>query len=153
MTCFFGEISFTLNKHSRFEFWKRVKGDKEIKMSKRILFSFVLLVSLLVPACIISGEPKLLSIRFIDDKTLEYEFARLQVNENTEFEISYFSITPDDGYRILYESGTDFGTLKRRAYFNKDIPDGTKIDLTFCYSSSKEYALSYSFVKGETSEE
>lgn len=149
MTCFFGEISFTLNKHSRFEFWKRVKGDKVMK--KRISFICFLPIVLLLAGCpFTTGKPFLVSIDFIDNKTIEYKVATsLDYEYDQSFSASLVSVTPDDGYRIKMNT---FSLNKGQIFFNKDIPDGVQLELDF-YDGDRNYVFSHTIVKGETSEE
>lgn len=118
-----------------------------INMKKKLLFVSLFLLSFLLMSCIFSGKPYLLSIKFTDDKTIEYEFPLVKEDEEYQtYFVKKFSITPDDGYRIKVQS---YGTFtKGQIRWNKDIPDGVFIELDF-YDSNDNFILTHSFVKGE----
>lgn len=118
-----------------------------INMKKKLLFVSLFLLSFLLMSCIFSGKPYLLSIKFTDDKTIEYEFPfALGGDSSGSYSVKNYSITPNDGYRIKVQS---YGTItKGQIRWNKDIPDGVFIELDF-YDSNDNFILTHSFVKGE----
>ena len=118
-------------------------------MKKKILFTYIFLLCLLIMGCVVSIIPQLVSIDFIDDKTIEYEFSYSSKEGFNSYFIHRFGITPDDNYKMVKNTASG---LKGEIVFNKDIPDGAKIELDF-YNSDGVFILNYSFVKGETSEE
>ena len=112
-------------------------------------FTYLLLTLLLInilTSCQFSDSPELLSIRFTDDKTLEYEFAIVLGENSGGFSVNSCSMTPDNGYKITYQTHDN---AKGKVVFDRPIPDGTTLELVFHYSSSDEYALTHTFVKGE----
>ena len=114
-------------------------GDK---MKRKILYA---IIAILLSSCDISGTPDLLSIGFIDDRTIECEFPLFDSNS---YSVQKYSITPNNGYKIKYQT---FAITKLKIYFNKDIPDGAIIELDF-EDSEGNYVLTHTFVKGEESE-
>ena len=112
-------------------------------------FTYLILTLLLInilTSCQFSGTPELLSIGFTDDKTLEYKFAIMLGDNGGGFSVHSCKLTPDNGYKIRYQSHDN---IKGNVYFDRPIPDGTTLELVFHYSSSDEYALTHTFVKGE----
>ena len=115
-------------------------------MKKKLLFVSLFLLSFLLMSCIFSGKPYLLSIKFTDDKTIEYEFSFALGGDSSIYSVKNYSITPNDGYRIKVQS---YGIItKGQIRWNKDIPDGVLIELDF-YDSNDNFILTHSFVKGE----
>ena len=95
-------------------------------------------------------SPNLLSIEFVDDRTIEYEFS-LVIGENAStgyYRVKYFSIIPDDEYKIVENT---YEMTNGKIVFNKDIPDGVTVKLEF-YDFDRNYILTHRFVKGEESE-
>lgn len=43
-------------------------------MKSKTIFVCVILASFMLMSCYFAGEPYLLSIKFVDDRTIEYEF-------------------------------------------------------------------------------
>ena len=118
-----------------------------VKMKKKIVLIYFVTISILLSSCKLSISPNLLSIEFVDDRTIEYEFA-LVIGENASaryYRVNFFSIIPDDGYEI--EENT-YTMLTGKVVFNKDIPDGVSVKLEF-YDSNNNYVLTHTFVKGE----
>lgn len=113
-----------------------------------VLLYFITLIMLLT-SCTFSVQPFLKSIEFIDDKTIEYEFP-LVIGDNASggYSVQKFSITPDNEYRIKYQT---FSVTKGTVYFNKNIPDGVTVKLDF-EDSEGNYLFTHTFVKGEESE-
>ena len=120
-------------------------------MKKRISFICFLPIVLLLAGCpFTTGKPFLVSIDFIDNKTIEYKVATsLDYEYDQSFSASLVSVTPDDGYRIKMNT---FSLNKGQIFFNKDIPDGVQLELDF-YDGDRNYVFSHTIVKGETSEE
>ena len=113
-----------------------------------VLLYFITLIMLLT-SCTFSVQPFLKSIEFIDDKTIEYEFSFvIGDNASGSYSVQKFSITPDNEYRIKYQT---FSVTKGTVYFNKNIPDGVTVKLDF-EDSEGNYILTHRFVKGEESE-
>ena len=111
-------------------------------MKRKILY---VIIAILLSSCDISGTPDLLSIGFIDDRTIECEFPLFDSNS---YSVQKYSITPNNGYKIKYQT---FAITKLKIYFNKDIPDGVRVKLEF-YDFDRNYILTHHFVKGEESE-
>ena len=119
-------------------------------MKKKFVIINTIIIGILLSSCALSISPQLLSIEFIDDRTIEYEFAFV-IGENASaryYRVNFFSIIPDDGYEI--EENT-YTMLTGKVVFNKDIPDGVSVKLEF-YDSDRNYVLTHTFVKGEESE-
>ena len=119
-------------------------------MKKKFVIINTIIVGILLSSCKMSIYPDLLSIEFIDDKTIEYEFPFV-IGENAStgyYRVKYFSIIPDDGYEI--EENT-YTMLTGKVVFNKDIPDGVTVKLEF-YDFDRNYVLTHTFVKGKESE-
>lgn len=119
-------------------------------MKKKFVLIYFVTISILLSSCKLSISPNLLSIEFIDDRTIEYEFAFV-IGENASaryYRVNFFSIIPYDGYEI--EENT-YTMLTGKVVFNKDIPDGVSVKLEF-YDSDRNYVLTHRFVKGEESE-
>lgn len=77
---------------------------------------------------------------------MEYEFT-IPLGENADvgfIEIQNISIKPENGYKIKKRTYTD---TKAKIYFNKDIPDGSIITISFC-DSKGNYILTHTFTKG-----
>ena len=123
---------------------------KDILVKKKFVIINTIIVGILLSSCKMSIYPDLLSIEFIDDRTIEYEFAFV-IGENASaryYRVNSFSIIPYDGYEI--EENT-YTMLTGKVVFNKDIPDGVSVKLEF-YDSNKNYVLTHRFVKGEEAE-
>lgn len=120
---------------------------KEQTLKKFFLFLYNILIVILM-SCTLSDEFQIISIRFIDDKTIEYEHTAVIGEKSGDYSVGNFAIVPDEGYRIVSQVGS---TTKKKIYFNKDIPDGAIIKLDFYEgnNSDKIFVLTYSFVKGE----
>ena len=119
-------------------------------MKKNFVLLYFITLIMLLTSCTFSNQPFLKSIEFIDDRTIEYEFAFV-IGENAStgyYRVKYFSIIPDDGYEI--EENT-YTMLTGKVVFNKDIPDGVTVKLEF-YDFDRNYVLTHTFVKGEESE-
>ena len=119
-------------------------------MKNKFVLIYFVTIGILLSSCKMSIYPALLSIEFIDDRTIEYEFAFV-IGENAStgyYRVKYFSIIPDDGYEI--EENT-YTMLTGKVVFNKDIPDGVTVKLEF-YDFDRNYVLTHHFVKGEESE-
>jgi hypothetical protein len=114
-------------------------------MKKVFVILFTILFCLLILACPFSGTPTIISAKFLEDDILEIEYPIL----NSPIEINKYSITPDDGYRIV---STVYTPAKLKSKFNKPIPNGVLIELEVC-DYDKERFSSYFFVKGEEKEE
>ena len=120
---------------------------KDILVKKKFVIINTIIVGILLSSCELSISPQLLSIEFIDDRTIEYEFTFV-IGENASaryYRVNSFSIIPYDGYEI--EENT-YTMLTGKVVFNKDIPDGVSVKLEF-YDSNKNYVLTHRFVKGE----
>lgn len=123
---------------------------KDILVKNKFVVINTVIIGILLSSCKLSISPQLLSIEFIDDRTIEYEFAFV-IGENAStgyYRVKFFSIIPDDGYEI--EENT-YTMLTGKVVFNKDIPDGVRVKLEF-YDFDKNYILTHRFVKGEESE-
>ena len=119
-------------------------------MKKKFVIINTIIVGILLSSCKMSIYPDLLSIEFIDDRTIEYEFAFV-IGENASaryYRVNSFSIIPYDGYEI--EENT-YTMLTGKVVFNKDIPDGVRVKLEF-YDFDRNYVLTHTFVKGEEAE-
>ena len=122
---------------------------ESVEMKKNFVLLYFITLIMLLTSCTFSVQPFLKSIEFIDDKTIEYEFSFvIGDNASGSYSVQKFSITPDNGYRIKYQT---FAITKLKIYFNKDIPDGAIIELDF-EDSEGNYVLTHRFVKGEESE-
>lgn len=122
-------------------------------MKKRFIFvvlSYLFLCILFTSCQFTIGD--LVSIKFKDDKTLEYVFSiyGFYGNDDSDLDINVRNLTfnPNDGYKIKYKSSERFLFYTGYLHFNKDIADGTKIKLDF-YDTGDNYICTYSFVKGE----
>ena len=123
---------------------------KDILVKKKFVIINTIIIGILLSSCELSISPQLLSIDFIDDRTIEYEFAFV-IGENASaryYRVNFFSIIPDDGYEI--EENT-YEMTNGKIVFNKDIPDGVRVKLEF-YDFDRNYILTHHFVKGEESE-
>lgn len=120
---------------------------KEQKLKKTFLFLYNVLIVILM-SCTLSDEFQIISIQFIDDRTIEYEHTAVMGEKTGNYLVGNFTIVPDEDYRIVRQVGS---TTKKKIYFNKDIPDGAIIKLDFYErnNSDKIFVLTYSFVKGE----
>lgn len=119
-------------------------------MKKKIFIIIIVLVNLLILSCI--DTPKLVSIGFIDDKTIEYEIEfslRSPSGNGNGYDVKLISMSPDNGSTITSSSSSN---TKGKLHFTKAIPDGTTIDLEFCYSSTGKRAFTHSFIKGKAEE-
>ena len=122
---------------------------ESVEMKNNFVFLYFITLIMLLTSCTFSVQPFLKSIEFIDDKTIEYEFSFvIGDNASGSYSVQKFSITPDNEYRIKYQT---FSVTKGTVYFNKDIPDGAIIELDF-EDSEGNYVLTHRFVKGEESE-
>ena len=122
---------------------------KDILVKNKFVFINTIIVGILLSSCKMSIYPDLLSIEFIDDRTIEYEFSFvLGGNGVDNYFVQKFSITPDNGYEITQNT---FTFPKGKIYFNKDIPDGAVVELDF-QDFDRNYVLTHTFVKGEESE-
>ena len=123
---------------------------KDILVKKKFVIINTIIVGILLSSCKMSIYPDLLSIEFIDDRTIEYEFAFV-IGENAStgyYRVKYFSIIPDDEYKIVENT---YEMTNGKIVFNKDIPDGVRVKLEF-YDFDRNYILTHHFVKGEESE-
>lgn len=115
-------------------------------MKSKTIFVCVILASFMLMSCYFAGEPYLLSIKFVDDRTIEYEFPLVSGKDGyLEYSVRNCSITPDNGYKISYQTKV---MSKGKVHFNKDIPDGSAVELDF-YDSDGNFVLTHTFVKGE----
>ena len=74
-------------------------------MKSKTIFVCVILASFMLMSCYFAGEPYLLSIKFVDDKTIEYEFPLVSGNDGyLQYSVRNCSITPKDGYKISLRS-------------------------------------------------
>ena len=120
-----------------------------VKMKNKFVLIYFVTISILLSSCKLSISPNLLSIEFIDDKTIEYEFSFvIGDNASGSYFVQKFSIIPDNEYRIKYQT---FSVTKGTVYFNKNIPDGVTVKLDF-EDSEGNYLFTHTFVKGEESE-
>ena len=123
---------------------------KDILVKKKFVIINTIIIGILLSSCELSISPQLLSIEFVDDRTIEYEFA-LVIGENAStgyYRVKYFSIIPDDEYKIVENT---YEMTNGKIVFNKDIPDGVRVKLEF-YDFDRNYVLTHTFVKGEESE-
>lgn len=123
---------------------------KDILVKNKFVVINTIIVGILLSSCKMSTYPDLLSIEFIDDRTIEYEFAFV-IGENAStgyYRVKYFSIIPDDEYKIVENT---YEMTNGKIVFNKDIPDGVRVKLEF-YDFDRNYILTHHFVKGEESE-
>ena len=123
---------------------------KDILVKNKFVLIYFVTISILLSSCKLSISPNLLSIEFVDDRTIEYEFA-LVIGENAStgyYRVKYFSIIPDDEYKIVENT---YEMTNGKIVFNKDIPDGVTVKLEF-YDFDRNYILTHRFVKGEESE-
>ncbi|MDE5799341.1 MAG: hypothetical protein K2H73_10075 [Treponemataceae bacterium] len=115
---------------------------------KKIIYTCVILLGvMLIPSCI--DTPKIESIRFIDDRTIEYENEfSLGVGDYgySGYDVKLLSLNPNNGAYVKRNMHT---STKGKIYFSKDIPDGTIVKLEFLYSGKNERAFIYTVVKGE----
>ena len=119
-------------------------------MKKNFVLLYFITLIMLLTSCTFSVQPFLKSIEFIDDRTIEYEFAFV-IGENASaryYRVNFFSIIPYDGYEI--EENT-YTMLTGKVVFNKDIPDGAVVELDF-QDFDRNYVLTHTFVKGEESD-
>lgn len=122
---------------------------KDILVKNKFVVINTVIIGILLSSCALSISPQLLSIEFIDDRTIEYEFSFvLGGNGVDNYFVQKFSITPDNGYEITQNT---FIFPKGKIYFNKDIPDGAIVELDF-QDFDRNYVLTHTFVKGEKSE-
>ena len=122
---------------------------ESVEMKNKFVLLYFITLIMLLTSCTFSVQPFLKSIEFIDDKTIEYEFSFvIGDNASGSYSVQKFSITPDNEYRIKYQT---FSVTKGTVYFNKNIPDGVTVKLDF-EDSEGNYVLTHIFVKGEESE-
>ena len=123
---------------------------KDILVKNKFVVINTIIIGILLSSCKLSISPNLLSIEFVDDRTIEYEFAFV-IGENASaryYRVNFFSIIPYDGYEI--EENT-YTMLTGKVVFNKDIPDGAVVELDF-QDFDRNYVLTHRFVKGEESD-
>ena len=123
---------------------------KDILVKNKFVVINTVIIGILLSSCKLSISPDLLSIEFIDDRTIEYEFAFV-IGENAStgyYRVKYFSIIPYDEYKIVENT---YEMTNGKIVFNKDIPDGVTVKLEF-YDFDRNYVLTHTFVKGEESE-
>ena len=116
-------------------------------MKKLIHICVILLGIMLISSCI--DTPRLEAIRFIDDRTIEYEIEfslGKPSGYDNGYDVKLLLLTPDNGSRIY---GRYSGPTKGKLWFTKNIPDGTIVELEFCHANTDERAFTYAFVKGE----
>ena len=102
---------------------------------KNKILSLVLFVGLLFISCTTSITPQLLSIKFIDDRTIEYEFTvALGSDDSGNYSVESFTANPNDDYKIVFQ---EYFSPKGKIRFNKDIPDGVTFTLDFCDDNGK----------------
>ena len=114
---------------------------------KKHIHIIIVLGVMLISSCI--DTPKIESIRFIDDRTIEYENEfSLGVGDYgySGYDVKLLSLDPNNG---AYVKRNVHSSTKGKIYFSKDIPDGTIVKLEFLYSGKNERAFTYTVVKGE----
>ena len=119
---------------------------KDILVKNKFVLIYLIVLNILFMSCKCTFTPDLLSIGFVNDSTIEYEFSFvLGGNGVDNYFVQKFSITPDNGYEITQNT---FTFPKGKIYFNKDIPDGAVVELDF-QDFDRNYVLTHRFVKGE----
>ncbi len=116
-------------------------------MRKFIYTCVITLGAMLISSCI--DTPKIESIRFIDDRTIEYENEfSLGVGDYgySGYDVKLLSLDPNNGAYVKRNVHT---STKGKICFSKDIPDGTTVELEFLYSGTNNCAFTHTFVKGE----
>ena len=72
---------------------------ESVEMKNNFVLLYFITLIMLLTSCTFSVQPFLKSIEFIDDRTIEYEFAFV-IGENAStgyYRVKYFSIIPYDG--------------------------------------------------------
>ncbi len=114
---------------------------------KKNIFNIVFIIYITIfTSCSFNFGPQLLSAKFIDDKTLECEFAIVLGKETTgNYTIYSYTLTPATNSKLYFQSS---GMTKLKAYFTNDIPDGTNVELHFRDPNDKD-VFSCTFTKGD----
>lgn len=100
----------------------------------------------LLSSCVcLSDTPQLQSVKFVNDRTIEYEFTlALGDDYSNIYSVSRFSMKPRDKNGIKWHEGS---TTKGKIHFEKDIPDGTTVNLDF-YDTDETFICKHTLVKG-----
>ena len=92
-----------------------------------------------------SSEPKLVSIKFVDDKTINYQFSWTSDEKKPAYYVKTFSITTE--YDCSVESNFyDYDCYVGEIVFNKPIPDGATVTIDFV-DKDENPVCTHSFVK------
>ena len=114
---------------------------------------FVVLLCSIFMSCENIVEPELTSIKFIDDKTIEYHF-----NQDSEFtlgETKYVTLKPVinmitdlDGKdcKVSVSSYQTIG-LTGKIFLSGNVPDGSLVVVDFFDEESDDYVYSVTFIK------
>lgn len=97
-------------------------------MTKKIIFSILLVLTFIFTGCLYSGgDPQIVSMEFIDDKTLEWVTTQGDDGRMCS-KVSSCSYSPDNGYSRRYY---EFSWRTGKIHFNKEITDGCTVTVEF----------------------
>ena len=96
-----------------------------------------------------STEPKLMSIKFVDDERIRYQFSWTSDGSREKtpyYKVGSVSITPDNSYSIKYNFYIDSYDYVSEVVFDKPIPDGSTVTIDFV-DKDENPVCTHSFVK------
>lgn len=114
-------------------------------MAKKIIFSILLVLTFVFTGCLYSGgDPQIVSMNFIDDKTLEWVTTQGDDGRRCS-NVGSCSFKPNDNYSRKY---CEFSWRTGKIHFNKEIADGCTVTVDFKDEDGK-YICTESIVKGQ----
>jgi hypothetical protein len=96
-----------------------------------------------------STEPKLVSIKFVDDKTINYQFSWTSDGSKEKdpyYKVKSVTVTPDNNYSVKENYFIDSYHYLSKIVFDKPIPDGSTITIDFV-DKDENPVCTHSFVK------
>lgn len=112
-------------------------------MAKKIIFSILLVLTFVFTGCLYSGgDPQIVSMNFIDDKTLEWVTTQGADGRRCS-NVGSCSFNPNDNYSRKY---CEFSWRTGKIHFNKEIADGCTVTVDFKDEDGK-YICTESIVK------
>ena len=117
-------------------------------MKRKSLLVFITILIVSFNSCVFTIGTQIISLKFIDDKTLECEFA-IPIGKEIKgnYYISKVTFDPNISCHLSSQSNS---LTKVIAHFSNNIPDGTEITLTFKESRDSDIEiLTCTFTKGD----
>lgn len=112
-------------------------------MTKKIIFSILLVLTFIFTGCLYSGgDPQIVSMEFIDDKTLEWVTTQGDDGRRCS-NVGSCSFNPNNNYSRDY---CEFSWRTGKIHFNKEITDGCTVTVEFEDDDGK-YICTESIVK------